>query len=321
MSALPSYDLCFPFSLQPEYEVSELKDAANIPSSAVSASLAPTAHGYAIMAKGFPSSTSAQAFVPRLWLGLTTMMLETKAAFSASTEVKAASPIEVSNPSLPAHFQGPRVIVHGGEPYIARSDVKPLTFWAGDARFSVGTPAGRVAAAMARGIDHPQASLLFADPRLRTSVDLFAAAGFEASPPARLLTYAIALEVFTPPSDKHPVAQQLIDRWRTELHARRDSFAVGSLEADALDALERELLIRKQASIRWRIRNFVAESLAAAGASDAPEVAKKAVSAYDKRSTLVHEGLLASEVMGPTIETLRGVLERLFTARIALAAA
>jgi len=87
-----------------------------------------------------------------------------------------------------------------------------------------------------------------------------------------------------------------------------------SIEAAALDSLERELLFRKEASLRFKIREFVLRTLTSAGDPDANELARAAVAAYDLRSALVHEGTLPPDQVGGAIDTFRRVLERLFEA-------
>jgi hypothetical protein len=147
-------------------------------------------------------------------------------------------------------------------------------------------------------------------------VDLFAAAGFESSESARLLTYSMALEVLTPPEEKHDIALGFLAKWQRELVAELHAHPEQSGEYAALESLNRELFMRRQASIRGRLRSFVARTLEAAGVNDAAAIAKKTVLAYDRRSMLVHQGALDPDLVGPTIGDLRGVLELLIRARL-----
>jgi len=190
-------------------------------------------------------------------------MLDTKAAFSASTEVRAGTPVTVNNPQLGSHLQGERFFVDEGEPYVVPTGAA-LTWMQGfPPSFSTTASLQRAIAALSRGMTHPRAEPLFGNPRFRTAVDLFAAAGFEASGPARLLTYSMAMEVLAPPVQKRPVALALIERWRADLIAAKNGHTPESPEAQAFDSLERELLVRRGASIRWRIRQFVQATLVA----------------------------------------------------------
>ena len=314
-----SYRLCFPFSLQPERAIDGMPDVRGsvlIPVPELSATLSPAPGGYAISVEGFPSPVSAQSFVPMAWLGLTTLMLDSKFAFSASTEVLLGKAVIVSNPSLPSHVQGQRTFVDVGSPYVVPSGAALISVGSFPPTVSMTIPLQRAVAALSRGMAHPRADTLFANPRFRTAVDLFAAAGFEDSGPARLLTYSMAMEVLAPPIVKHDVAQTLIARWHEELIAAKSVHPPTSPEAAALESLERELLVRREASIRWRIRQFVQTTLAAVGATDAGLLARTAVHAYDLRSALVHDGSLAGDALGSAIADFRLVLERLFEAHL-----
>jgi hypothetical protein len=317
MNSSSSYKFHLPFSIQSQYGISGLTSPVPIPMPNLHASLGTESHGYAITVTGFPSSDSAFQFLPQAWLGLTAVMLETKAAFSASTLVRPGRPLTVSNPSLLPNFQGPSVLVDEGEPNVVPEDVPLLTVGVGSSTVSVGLSTDTIIAALARGMTDPRASLLFGDARFRTAVDLFAGAAFESSKPARLLTFAMALEVLTPPVDKHSVVQALIDGWLAELTQAKASYPEGSPEADALEALEREVLVRRHASIRWRIRQFVTDALSTIGDPEAANLAKRAVQAYDARSRLVHDGSLLDAGADVAITDLRTVLERLFSVRLA----
>lgn len=59
--------------------------------------------------------------------------------------------------------------------------------------------------------------------------------------------------------------------------------------------LERELLFRREASLRSQIRKLVVDALVIAGNPDPQEVGRRAVKVYDKRSTLVHQGVLNTD--------------------------
>jgi hypothetical protein len=313
MTDAPSYKLQFPFSLQSGYRVSDITGPVAIPVPGLTANLTPVSGEYAITVEGFPTASSAESFKAQAWLGLTTLMLDIKAAFSASTDVRHGTPVVVSNPSLPSTMQGPRVMVDEG-PYVAPSGTRLIAFGMGTATVTVSTPVQRVIDSLSRGMTHPRAETLFTNARFRTAVDLFAAAHFEKTGPARLLTYVMALEVLAPSAEKHPVALALLQKWRTELTAAITAVPADSPEGSDLEALEREINFRKEASIRSRIRHLVHTTLSAVGATDAEQMARTALKAYDSRSVLLHDGSLPEQEIGVTIGNLRTILERLFQA-------
>jgi hypothetical protein len=158
---------------------------------------------------------------------------------------------------------------------------------------------------------------LFSDFRFRTAVDLYAEAPFEGKDSTRLIILATALEVLAPPTPKHQVAIQLLLGWQREAEVLAVTFAPDSEEAAALEALRRELLVRRDASIRMRIRHFVRSTLETASVADAQTIATKAVEAYDARSSLVHDGTLSSARIGASIEALRTAIEHVLVIRFA----
>ena len=311
------FKLQFPFSVQSQHRIADFAGPAPIPLPGLSASLVTAPDGYAIAVDGFPSSSSAHSFVAQAWLGLTTLMLDTKTPFSASTRVHEGQPIFVTNPQLGPNLQGARHAVNEGEPYVVPSDAALIKFGAGTATFSTTTPIQRVIAALARGMAHPKAEALFADSRFRTAVDLFSAASFEETGTARLLTYSMALEVLPLPMQKHPVALALLEKWGGEVRAEIANLDAASTEVISLESLEQEIIFRKDVSISSRIRHFVRARLTAAGATDAEEMSKMALKAYGSRSRLLHNGSLPQEEIGNAITNFRLVLERLFEATLA----
>jgi hypothetical protein len=102
----------------------------------------------------------------------------------------------------------------------------------------------------------------------------------------------MALETLTENRSKHQVALELIEKWRETVENQKRSYPSGSEEYEALDALERELLFRREASLRSQIRTLVHDTLSLNGNPHAMQWASRAVKVYDSRSRLVHEGKL-----------------------------
>ena len=82
-----------------------------------------------------------------------------------------------------------------------------------------------------------------------------------------------------------------------------------------LSRLFRELMFRKEDSIRRQIRNVVKFTLEVNGDTDAEKAAARAVKIYDLRSTLVHEGTLESPVLTKAIADVKDIVERVLRAR------
>src|SRR5689334_944204 len=86
-------------------------------------------------------------------------------------------------------------------------------------------------------------------------------------------------------------------------------------DALSLEAVCRELLFRKEDSIRRQIRKFVSTTLQVNGDADALEMARSAVRIYDLRSKLVHEGELESQVLSKATSDVKHIAERVLRAR------
>jgi hypothetical protein len=150
-------------------------------------------------------------------------------------------------------------------------------------------------------------------------LELFRSHFFERSSEARLITLVMALESLAPSWEKHPVAIELLAGWRTELIEHRDMMVQGSDEYDALVALERELLVRREASLTSQIRTLVRDTLKEVGFSDAEERARRAVQVYDTRSRLVHNGRVDAVELHDALRDAKRLASDVLRARIAVA--
>jgi len=113
----------------------------------------------------------------------------------------------------------------------------------------------------------------------------------------------------------------LDEKWRKEAENILPTIAPESDDAASLQAIIRELLIRRQDSIRRQMRNLVLTTLVMSGEDDAAEAAKQVVRLYDLRSTLVHEGTLPQQKLSESLTEAKDLVDRILRARYLLAAA
>jgi hypothetical protein len=149
--------------------------------------------------------------------------------------------------------------------------------------------------------------------KLRTALELHGSHFFERANRTRFLLLVIALETLAVPTLKHGVALALIDKWRQDVVAEQAQYAKESDEYAALEALSRELLFRRESSIRAQMRALV-QTVAPAKGGDASPVEKRALWVYDARSTLVHDGSLPPGDLEKAENAAREVLEYVFHA-------
>jgi hypothetical protein len=141
-----------------------------------------------------------------------------------------------------------------------------------------------------------------ASEKLQTALELYGSHFSEASAKMRFLLLVMAMEVLSTSTRKHTVALALLDKWQIELKAERQRFEGSMPECAALDALERELLFRREDSIRSQVRHLLAR-VSASDPTRLADLPARAVRVYDKRSALVHDGALpASELIELELE-------------------
>lgn len=151
------------------------------------------------------------------------------------------------------------------------------------------------------------------DHKLGVALSLYAAYFTEQSTNARFLTLIMALEALALATPKAPVALDLLNRWHGELVTLRSTLPAQSEDAGALESLERELLFRREDSVRSQVRKLVTAALSPA--EDAQERARDAVRLYDLRSTLVHEGFLDAATLDRATGEAKTLVHRTLLAR------
>jgi len=166
---------------------------------------------------------------------------------------------------------------------------------------------------LAEGSGFTASSRVVDDRKLTVALALYAAYFTEESANARFLTLIMALEALASASLKEPIALELLTRWQGELSALKSTLPPQSEEAAALASLERELLFRREDSVRSQVRKLVIETLRPA--DDAHDLGRKAVRLYDLRSTLVHEGSIDAGILDRATEEAKSLVHRTLLAR------
>jgi hypothetical protein len=147
--------------------------------------------------------------------------------------------------------------------------------------------------------------------KIQTALELYGSSFVERSAKTRFLLLVTAMEVLAPSTLKHAAALRLLEKWQIELTEQKGRLATSTPEFAALAALERELLFRKEDSIRSQVRRLMAR-VSASHPSVPADLPSRAVNVYDKRSQLVHDGAIPSaELVGLEAEA-RELLEAAF---------
>jgi hypothetical protein len=203
----------------------------------------------------------------------------------------------------------------GDQPTVYPTDKKLRFVTGGVATLKIGTPFEMIYPLFIEGVSLPASPRAFSDVRLRTALELYGAYYYEQSANARLLTLVIALETLTESSPKAQIALDLLTGWQRDISRLKVQFQAASAEHQALDSLERELVFRRDKSLRSQIRELVRDTLEKADVANAVGLAKEAVKVYDKRSTLVHEGSLPDKELQWAVSEAKGIVEAVLKAK------
>lgn len=279
---------------------------------------------YALTVQGFLSQSDAKEYMLKVQSGLFWILLNRGFAFEAEWDlddiVFAADPDAAARNVLGEKAEGP---VHGfidaNLPAVYPSNKTLLKSIIYPPQFVSGHTVDAFQKLLHDGMEIRHDSPITYQSRLWTALDLYNAYYFERSNNARLLTLVMALEALSEPHYKHQRALDLISEWQTQIDTRREEIATESSDRDeamaSLDALERELLFRKEASLRSQVRTLVRTTLEGAGNPKATEIVSRVLKVYDERSKLSHEGTLPTKRLKGAVSEARKIVEIVLVAR------
>ena len=302
MTRVNSFTLRFPFQLSSVQRISGLDSPVEFTFGSLVAFLEQKEPFYVLKVSGFSTEAEAQEFAQRIWAGLMWAALHLRIAFKTNFEFD--SIVYSDDPEAAAknlnqqfglkdtHVDG---LVNGNFLAVYPSNKFIRTMTAGAVSVVLENRAEQIITFITEGVSFPRSNEIRSQSKLRTSLDLFVSHFFESSSNARLLTLVMVLESLTESQPKHQTAQRLIDSWHLQLQDLKRQIVEtnpNSEESEALEALERELFFRKEASLRSQIRALVVSSLTSVGHPDPVGMGQRSLKLYDARSTLVHEGTL-----------------------------
>ncbi|MDD5007540.1 MAG: hypothetical protein PHU49_01230 [Syntrophorhabdaceae bacterium] len=275
----------------------------------------------------FPTHEDAETFLPRVWGALAWAAITRGTGFTAemtwshltfpADPLQAAANVAKSfgmpEPTEPLHALG-----DGGHPCVIPTGKNYCLVGMGDARATVSESYALFGAPFVQALSTAQAEKLYLDERLRTAVQLLSDSHREVSGRSRFLTYIIALEVLTEPQQKHPIALRLLDAFNATLVHEESSHDVDTDEWHAIESLRREVVFRRETSLRSRIRRLVLDALDNLPYEECRQRAREAVWAYDQRSALVHDGSLPRKALDKAAGIARRTLLDVLRQRVGL---
>jgi hypothetical protein len=304
-----------PFGLAPGRDLKDLDEPVVVERGPHVYRLSRDGARIALSVIGLPSEAQAVQHIDAVWRGLVWCLLELGVGFDVDLRRGDVMLREEPFPGpggLEGEFHG---LAAGDGPSIFATDKRIGFVRAGLLTATVSNPAAGFLGTLVDGIEqsHPAAP---PSERMRTALDLLRAHYYEQTARAQLLTLATALEALAEPRPKAPEAQELLDRWEAELTGEMEALDKNSPTYLALESLGRDLIFRRDASIRSRVRQLPADVLGSEH-EEVPVLSAKAVRAYDARSTLVHTGTIEGELLRSALEDGRHVLKELLKVLLA----
>ncbi|GIW90598.1 MAG: hypothetical protein KatS3mg109_1030 [Pirellulaceae bacterium] len=312
-----TYRLRFPF--RSTYRVTDFNTPIALTARGIQASLEPDLPYLVLNLDGFTSESVAEEALPFAWGAVMLASVLSGWGFKAETTLGRVAYYEDTDQSaqnLHKNFgfpiSGPVGFVSGSLPAVIPVDKNIRVATVLDVTIDQSIPASRIAHYLECALSHRDAGQLFLNERLKLALELWSDYHREFSLKAKFLTLVMALEVLAPPATKHSVALEVIDRWNEELTSKLQQCAEDPEEREAIESLQREILFRRERSIRSRIRKHILEVVGAVNHDNADLAAQNAVRAYDLRGRLLHTGTLSptelSEGHTCALQALRTVL-------------
>lgn len=276
---------------------------------------------YVLTATGFPSEADARKFLVQAQASFAWLLLQKGVAADVDLEPQDVryfdDPVEAAA-NIGKSFGGrlwERVdtIIQGSQSAIYPSQKEVRVATAFPASVYTTIPAAHVLEVLAEGASRTASHRVAEDNKLAVALALYGAYFTEQSAKARFLTLVMALEALALATLKTPLVMELMGHWRDEVTALKADRSRTVEELASLEALERELLFRREDSIRSQIRRLVIETLTPA--DDAEQAAREALRLYDIRSRLVHEGTLDNRELDEATGRTKKLVHRVLRAR------
>lgn len=144
--------------------------------------------------------------------------------------------------------------------------------------------------------------------KLRTALELYGSHFHEPQARTRFLLLVIAIEALAEPAGRNDVVLKMIDKWGWELEAEKALHGAASEEYAALEGLARELIFKRETSIRSQVRQLF-RGIARARGDSTDVVPRRALAVYDARSALVHDGALPPGALERNEQEARELVE------------
>ena len=309
------YTLRFPFRLPPDQEIEVTETTNDL--DGLTISLEKKDIFYVFTIKGFPTEETAKNYINNVWAGLMWVLLNLGLSPAAVIELRDVVYTDdryeaAKNLRSKVPVDG---LIDGARPAVYLTKKQLMTATGGEVKVLQTTHAYDFLRLFREGNHFQDSDEVIADPKLLVAFELYGAYFTELSGNAKFLTLVMAMETLATGIRRTKLVIDLLDKWKRDVTDLKDRVKPESDDANSLEAVSRELLFRKEESIRRQIQNVVVSTLQTNGDEDAEEMGKRAVQVYDHRSTLVHKGKLEPTVLGEAISDAKMIVQRVLRAR------
>lgn len=274
-------------------------------------------HYHVLVVSGLPSQDVAERFTKRAQAAFAWLLLQKGMAAEVNLDPQKVTyfedPIRAAENIAGSLWSRVDGMVNGDQTAIFPSDkeIKVATGFPADVYVTM--PTAQVLQTLVEGAERQQSSDVADDARFSVAIALYGAYFTERTAKARFLTLVMALESLAIASPKAPIALELLGRWQQDLNVLRSSPDRTADELASLESLERELLFRKNDSVRSQIRHLVRTTLATR--PDVEQVSRTALRLYDLRSRLVHEGYVPPKELDEATSEVKELVHKVLVAR------
>jgi hypothetical protein len=288
------FKIRFPFRLPSGQDLTEYGETLVVGS--LGMSLAKESGYHCLHIEGFESEESAKDFYGKINSGLKYVTLNTGLSVLSEFElqnVKYTEDPEAAranlSKSLNMEIEEPvDALIDGARPaiYLSEKNIRKIT--GGDVTLTLSQSSENFLKLFAKTTEFKNSEQVEKDEKFRSALELYSGHFLEVTPRAKFLTLVMALETIAMPTRRTDNVLQLIDKWKKEADEELHKLNKDGDDYLSLESLSRELLFRKEDSIRRRIRNYVFKIADIGDSEIASDLAKSALKVYDFRSALVH---------------------------------
>lgn len=320
-----TYTLLFPFQLKSGESLTDLISDKQIGN--LSFSIDRQSQKYILKVQGFKSEEEAKDYVNQIWAVFAWLLVNTDDglpfnacldfghAYYPADPKKAAENLAWSFGGKVEKGEVVNIFADGDFPIVYRTNSKIKRLFSGEISFKRTRNVESLVSVFEQFAD-TDISNIVKQSKLKIALELYNAYFYEFSDNAKFLILIMVLETLKPKEYKHQIVIKLLDKWKKEVDFEIEKVEKQTLKHYALTDLEKDVMFKREASLRSQVRALVRETFAREGNEKVNESVKIVNKLYDKRSRLVHDGELPPHELRTAIEQARNIVISVLKAKL-----